>query len=322
MSSKQKETQTSTNDPWSKQSPFLTQGFDAASNALAQAGGAAKPDGFVSQMTPQQIATFQQMLGYGQQGFGNTQATGAAGASLVDAGAAGATGALTSLGGFAPGNQTDSIIGDATKFADNPAISGMVDAAMRDSNRNAQEVVLPGIEMNAAGTGNINSSRRAISEGIVQRGLAEKAGDISSTLRGAMYDKGLDLASGNANFNTGASLDAMKAAGALGTGMVGQGVDAQGKAVATQGGLFDIANAGGQGLQQEKQLTFDEQMARYGFDTQSPFDALNNYWNIVGSQNWGGQQTGTKTSSPSIWQTIGGMMSATGNLVGGFTGGK
>ncbi|MBR1173889.1 tail fiber domain-containing protein [Bradyrhizobium sp. KB893862 SZCCT0404] len=32
---------------------------------------------------------------------------------------------------------------------------------------------------------------------------------------------------------------------------------------------------------------------------------LQNFFNIIGSNNWGGTQTGTSTSTPSTWSTIG-----------------
>jgi hypothetical protein len=48
-----------------------------------------------------------------------------------------------------------------------------------------------GIDQNAAMTGNMNSTRAGVAAGIAQRGLADKAADVSSTMRGNAWQAGL-----------------------------------------------------------------------------------------------------------------------------------
>jgi hypothetical protein len=322
MSGSQKTTttqsQNSQTSPWGPQAAALETAFTQAKTALGQSQGAKAPTDFMAQFTPEQLSTFRNMLGYANDS-NVSEANLATGDTLANAGTSGLTGALSGLMGFNPSTARDGILTDAAKYADNPAISGMVDAAMRDANRNASEVVLPGIQANAAANGNINSNRTAISDGLVRRGLAEKTADISANLRGAAYDKGLDL---GAMTNVQAVLDSLKSAGSLGGSAASLGIGARSGSLTDQSSLFDIANAGGAGLQAADQARIDEEQGTYQSQVSSPFDALQQYMNIVGSGNWGsnttGTSTGTQKTTPSAWQVIGGLMGAGGSLAKGF----
>jgi hypothetical protein len=311
MSGSQKTNQSSQTSPWGPQASAITTAFDGAKAALGQSSGVTAPTDFVAGMTPEQVATFRNMLGYA--GKNNVSAENlASGNALAGAGTAGATGALSGLLGFNPGGARDAIIGDANKYADNPAISGMVDAAMRDARNQVRDVTLPGIDRAAAVSGNVNNSRTGIAQGLVERELAGKATDVSANLRGAAYDKGLDL---GAMTNVQAVLDSLKSAGSLGGSLASLGIGARSGSIDDQKGVFDIANAGGAGLQANQQLELDNLLQRYQSGVTSPFDALNSYMGIVGSNNWGSNSTGTQTSTPSAWQVIGGLMGAAGSMI-------
>lgn len=261
------------------------------------------------------------MLGYANNN--NVSAANAAtGDALAGSGTAGATGALSGLMNFNPGDATDSNITNASKYADNPALSGMVDATMRDARRQVSEQALPGIDRAAAVTGNTNNSRAGIAQGLVERGLAEKTADVSAGLRGDAFNHGLDLASTDNRFNTSAMLDALSRAGGLGGSLAGAGVAARSGSIADRGALFDMANMGGAGVQAAGQASLDNTNARYQSAVNSPFDALRNYMSIIGSNNWGSQGSSTTTSTPSAWQIIGGLMGAGGSLARGFTGAR
>jgi hypothetical protein len=324
MSGSSKQTQNQTQDtktaPWAPQANAITTAFDGAKAALGTAGNAQAPTDFVAGMTPEQVNTFRNMLGFANKSGVSDQNL-ATGNTLASAGTAGATGALSGLLGFNPSSARDSIIGDANKYADNPHISGMVDAAMRDARNQVRDITLPGIERSAAVSGNVNNSRMGIAQGLVERELAGKAADVSSNLRGAAYDKGLDL---GAMTNVQAVLDSLKSAGGLGGNLAQLGIGARSGAVDDAKGMFDIANTGGAGLQASQQLELDNLLARYQSGVSSPFDALNQYMGIVGSNNWGseGTMSGTQTtkSTPSAWQVIGGLMGAGGSLMSGING--
>jgi hypothetical protein len=154
MGSSQTQQKSETAQPLAAQMPYLSQAWQSASNAMGQANNAPAPSGFTAQMTPEQLNTFRQMVGYNSAAPG-TQAN--VGANLTGMGTGGMSAAFNSLNNFKQTGDVNSTIADATQYANNPAISGMVQAAMRDATQTAHDVTLPGIEQNAAMTGNTNS---------------------------------------------------------------------------------------------------------------------------------------------------------------------
>jgi hypothetical protein len=232
----------------------------------------------------------------------------------------GLTGALDTLGGFRPSGSVDSNINAAGRYADNPFIGGQVDATMRDARRQVSEQELPGIAASSAVTGNVNSSRRALAEGVVERGLADKTADVSSQLRGDAYARGLDLAQRGSEFNDTSALDAARSRGALGSSTVGTGLGALGQSLDQQAGLFGLAGQGGAGLQQGSQLGLDNSRGRSEYSTDRLNQMLQQYYGVIGGNNWGGSSTGTQntttTSSPGGWSVLGGLMNAGGNVFG------
>lgn len=308
-------TQSST--PWSVQQPYLTQAWQQASNNLNTSNQNTYKGEQIAQFTPEQLANYRNMAGYNSSA---PTTTANVGTQLATGGANAITQAMGNLQGFTPSGGPQSNIDAAKAYANGLDISGAVDASMRDARRAVSEEALPQIARSSAMTGNQFSNKRAISEGIVERGLAEKTADVSSQLRNDAYQKGLSLAEGGRQFDNNALLDAMKSAGALGNNAAGTGVNALGNSITQQGGLFDIINQGGAGLRDANQAGLDNERAKAEYGTGSAWDNLNNFWNIVGSNSWGGTQTGqqTQTSTPSFWNVVGGLMGAGGSLAGAF----
>jgi hypothetical protein len=314
-------TSESKTEPWGPQKQGLKTAFTGALDGYKDANSAVAPDQFIAGMTPEQTDVFRQMLGYANGSAGNAAAAGNAGVGMIGMGANGLQGSLSGLEGFDPTklNNTNSIIESATKYANNPAVDGMINAAMRDSRQQVRDVQLPGIGANAAVTGNTNSSRTGIAEGLVERGLAQQTADTSANIRGSMFDKGLELAQSGADSNNASTLAALNARGALSGSAYSSGADGVSKSINDQGNLFAMANMGGAGLQQGKQLTLDNLLAQYQSKVSSPFDAEKGLMSIFGTNNWGGTTTGTTTSSttPSAWQVAGGILGGIGSLASG-----
>lgn len=318
----QSSTQTQqSSQPWSVQQPYLSQAFSQASGNLSNAYANTYGGQQVAQFTPDQLDTFKRMTQFG----GNT--TGADTSSTIGANTA-TTGynalsdALSGLKSYTPTGGPQSNIEAAMAYANNPATDGMIDAAMRDARRSVSEQALPQIARSSAGTGNTMSSRRAISEGLVERGLADKTADTSANIRGQQFNNGLNLAEQGRQFDNNSVLDAFKSMASAGGSAVGTGVNALGAGVDQAKGLFDIANSGGAGQQASDQAAIDNSkgMSEYGNDTAAK--NLQNFYNIIGSQNWGGTSSGTSTtqSTPSMWSTIGSGLGVFQSLFGGGTG--
>jgi hypothetical protein len=302
-------------DPWAPQAGALTSAFANAQNAYGKASTASAPNDFVAGMTPEQLATFRDALGYssGSTVPGQNAATGAA---LSGSGTTATTGALSGLAGFDPsvGTNPDALIGAANKYVAGQDIDAQVNNAMLNARQTARDVTLPGINQNAAITGNTNSSRTGIAEGLVERGLAQQAADLGGSLRSDAFKDGLTLASSNANATNASKLGALSSLASSGLGAASSGVDASSKSIADKGSLLSMAADGGAGLQSSDQLALDNLLKRYQSGVSSPYDALGGLMGVIGTQNWGssGTSTGTTTKTPSAWEVIGGLLGAAG----------
>jgi hypothetical protein len=304
--------------PWQVQQPYLQQAFGQAQTNLGNANANQYSGQQVAQFSPDQLALFKQMQGYGADGSPAATST-SVGQTTATAGANALTGAFDALGNYQPGGGTDSNIAAATSYANNPATDGMIDAAMRDARRSVSEQALPQVARSAAAGGNTMSSRRAISEGLVERGLAEKTADVSAGIRGQQFDRGLALAEAGRTADNSAVLEAMKTRAAAGGNAVNAGVNAIGSGIQQQGGLFDIAGAGATGAgqqNQQNQIDNAKGMSEYGNDAAQK--ALANFMSIVGSANWGGTSSGTQTqtSTPSLWSTVGSGLGMASSIMG------
>lgn len=303
-------------DPWAPQAAALTDAFGKAQTAYGQASQATAPTDFVAGFTPDQLNVFKSMMGYGSNT--STAGTTATGNALQQSGTNATQGALSGLSNYDPTklNNTQAISDAANKYVDGQNIDGQVNNAMLNARQTARDVTLPGIEQNAAISGNTNSSRTGIADGLVQRGLAQQATDLGASMRGQAYQQGLQLASNNANANNSATLGALTGAAGAGTNAANSGVNASSSAINDQTGLFGLAGTGASGQQQANQANLDNQSAQFASQTQSPYAALNGLMSIIGGNNWGSSSTGssTTTKNPSAFEVLGGLL---GTAAGG-----
>ena len=321
MGSSAKTNTTQKSEPWQVQQPYLQTAFQTAQNNLDNATANTYNGQQVAQFNPDQLSTFRNMLGFANAN-GAADTSGAVGTNLANQGSSAISDALERLKSFSTSGGTDANIAAATKYANNPATDGLIDGALRDARRSVSEQALPQVARSAAATGNTMSSRRAISEGIIERGLADKTADVSSTIRSDQFNKGLQLAQADSQFKDTAMLDAFKTMGGLGGDAAKSGVDALTSSIAQKTGLFDLANQGGAGLRDADQAAIDNAKGMSEYATGNAWDNLMKYYGIVGSQNWGGTTTGEKSETPSIFNVIGGLLGAAGSFGSGFGFGK
>ena len=311
-------------NPWAPAVNQLTQGLGQASNAYnqASAGSAAtQPSQFLANMTPDQLQAFQQMIGFGL----NTNPGSIInnGVSQSNTGTAGAGSALSSLLGFNPSatNNTQSNINAANQYVQGFNIPGEVQAAMFPAIQTANEVTLPGIAANMAGSGNVNSSTSGIAQGLVQQGLAEQAQGLAGQLENQAYGTGLNLASNTNTVNNAALLSALSGAGSLGEGLANTGTNSFNTGVNAGSNLLNTAATGGAGEQAANQVPLSNQIALNQYLSSQPYSLLNPYLqDIMGIGSLGGQVnssgTSTTTSTPSFMSLIGGLLGAGGSVLG------
>jgi hypothetical protein len=306
-----------TTTPWAPQAAALQTAFTGANDALGQSQQAQAPTDFTAQFTPDQLSTFKSMLGYANGNQTPAQTAAAAGTNMAN-GTSATTGALNGLSSFNPGdtNNTQSLIDSANQYVKGQNIPAQVQQAMQQATETARDVTLPQISQNAQMSGNTNSSRTGIAEGLVQRGLAENAQNMTGALTSQAYTNGLNLANTQANQNNSATLSALTNAGTIGNASTNTGVNAGTSAINDQSGLFNMAASAGKGEQDANQANLTNQQQQYQSQLSSPFAALQQYMGIVGSNNWGSNSSGTSTtqSNPGALQMLGGLLGTAGAL--------
>lgn len=286
------QTTTTKTEPWKPQGQALEFAFNEAQNLYNQKKGSQFYQGplhaGLDPLTQQGIAgTAAYATGEGQQG-----ADSVSGASSNLIGANGNyLGAIGGLYGAATADPTQANINAAGQYANNPYLNSQIDAVGSDIRRNLGENVMPSIDRAATASGNINSSRAGIAEGIAARGANEELAQTAAGMRYNAYNNGLSMAENARTANMGFQ---GQAAGLYG-GAVGQGISGAGQSQNMNMQLLDSMVKAGQITQADAQAMMDSDFARWqGQDTRDQ-GLLNNYYNIIGSNNWGGTQT-QKTS--------------------------
>jgi len=312
-SSKTESTSTSSTGPSSFQQPYLTDLFNSAqSNYDSKASTPWYTGELYAGMSDQAKADLQTTRDYAtNQGLGTANQLTSLGTSLLgnyDK----ANSAIDSYTALANGDATASNIAAASQYAANPYLDSQIDAANRDVSRTLNEQTLPGIDRQASGTGNINSSRAGVAAGIAQRGAADRMADTAATLRGNAYSQGLSLAQTDRSNQLSALGNVIGAY----TNLAGQGTNAlsSGAQIGTNAlSTLNAANATEQADRQGQDTAAYNSW--YGNDTRQN-DLLSQYAQLVASNQWGstGTTTGTQTqtSSPSLLGSIAGL--ATGAL--------
>jgi hypothetical protein len=305
-----KQTQSSTSAPWAPQQDYLKYGFSQAKDAVGNALNMGTYGGQrVAALNPFQTQGANTVAGY-TDAYGNNLAnlTGAAAQGMLNAGQGFGTNAQNLFNQYANNDATQSILGAAAQYADNPYVNGVIDAAGRDVTRQLSEQVLPGQARAAAGTGNSNNTRAGVQQAIAQRGAADRLSDISSNIRSQFFNTGLGMAQNQYNQNLQNSLAANnQLLSAYNGGMSGAGTSQN-----LAAGNFDAMNAAGGLYQNQNQAELDAQRAAFGEQQNNSLDLLAKYQALVNG-NYGGTSTG-------VTSTGGGFGGALSGALGGGLG--
>jgi hypothetical protein len=308
--------------PWKVQQPYLTDAFKQAQDLYNKNSATPGYQGdFTAGQNPNQANIQKGAYDYftgNATGMANEIQNAASG--LAQTGAGGLTNTASGLYGIATGDSAGNNIANAQRYASGLDLDALTNAATYGARRQAAEGDIPNLYRAAAASGNLNSDRTALAQGVVERGLAENAQNIRSQLGADAYNTGLQMAQGD----QAQALQAYNAAGsqydqaiARGSGGLTDAFNLQTQAL---GNAYDYASQQQQGTQQD--LT--NAVQKYNYAEQRPYDLLNNYYSIIGSQNWGQNGTSTTnsttTSTPSPLQVAGGVLGGLGSLFGPGTG--
>jgi hypothetical protein len=314
-----KSSETTETGPSKFQLPYLQGAFNAAQGAFNSSSGTPFYKGdLYAGMTEEAKASLDALKGYASgTGLATAGQLSSIGQNLAGyAGKAGST--LDQYLAEASADPTQATIDAAGKYAANPQLDAMIDANSRDVVRNLNEQTLPTLNRAASGTGNINSSRAGVAEGIARRGAEDRVADISATLRGDAYNRGLSLAQNDRNTRLGA----LGTAASAYSGLAGQGIGALQAGAATGYGAYDQILGANEAEQADNQGKLDQDYAKWQGEDQRQWDLLNRYFGIVGANQWGQSGTSTGTSTQKTSQgLVGGLagLAITGaGIAGGF----
>lgn len=227
------------------------------------------------------------------------------------------TGAATSL---AKGSDLVSQNADGTYAYKNPLIDAIVDGQMLDTRRNLTENILPTLGANAAASGNLGSSRRAIAEGVAMRGLGEREAGLKAGLAGQF----LNMEQGVSDFNANAKNQALNrgatAASSLGNfAMAGADLDTRAADLARRVGQDQMAV--GNQLNAYDQTLINADMDRYNYNANADMNFLNNYLQML-SGNAVNSALNPAPKQPSFLQQVAGLgLNTAGNVLTAGAGG-
>lgn len=321
---------TSTTAPsWQPQVGALTQAFGGAQNAYNTQLGMGNYEGdYIAAPNATQYGAIDQATNFAQgnaANVGNNQIN--QGQGLLSNYGTG-TNAANALYNFGSASQTQNNINTANQYAQNPYIDQAVNAATYGANRNAAENTVPNLYRAAASSGNLNSDRAALAQGVIGRGLAENAQNIGATMRYNMFNNGLN----QANTQNQQQLGALSNAGSLGANLGGAGSNMMSQGITDASNLANLYSGAGSALNSLNQSYLDNALAKYQGKIQNTWSPVQNLYNIAGANNWGSTTTGNtssmgfspmenRSSSPGALGYIGAGMGIAGSIAGASVGG-
>ncbi len=300
----------SSSQPWTVQQPYLTGAWADAQNILNDRTKSGPYSGnFVAtDKSGQQADAFNSAYNWaGQTGKSDANNMYNTGAGQLQTGTGAQNGAVAGLNNFLGQDQTANNINTANAYSNNPHLQDMVNAATYAANRDAAENTIPNMYASAAQSGNLNSDRTALAQGVVQRGLAENAQNIAAQYQYNQYQNGLTMAQQQAQ----QQLGAYSALGSLGSSVAGQGYAGTNQGFNAYGQASQMQQGAAYGTNMLDQSQIDNGLKKWYNAYQYPQNNLNDYYGIVGSNNWGNetQSSGTQqsqtTQTPSIGSMIG-----------------
>lgn len=286
--------QTTTQEPWSGQAPYLSDLFGQAQDIYRQGygqqyygGPTVAPFSPYTQQGLQDLGTFGMYASPQQQQMGNwmlggmMNPYGQAGLGMDYVG-----GPVQPGGGFGESTQPGYAGSPTPYFSGNPHLDAMVNTSIGRAARGVQEEVMPGLAAMFGGASRTGSGIQQELAGNIARDFGETAGDIASDIYGQAYESGMDRDLRRRQL--GADIGATAAA------MAPQFQQMQ------QNQIDQLLRAGAI-TEDQAQRYMDAEKAEFDFYQQAPWQALGQYGNIVqgmpggyGTTTAPGQQQGSR----------------------------
>lgn len=317
---------------WSPQANVLQNIFGQVPGALSQSQSAQLPSDFTAQMTPDQLALGQSELGSANSNIGAANGLIGTSSPYVSQGLGGAGSALSSLLGFNPSstNNMNAVNNVANQYVQGQNIPAQVQQAMAGANQEADEVQLPGVNQQMTASGNQNSSRNALSQGLVQSNLANTAANMGSSMEGQAYAQGSQLGENMLANNNSMDLQGLNSALSGGLNLGNSGIYGMNGGISALNSLYGLGSTGAGVAQQNNQLGLQNALQQYTYGEAAPFAPLSSAMQVAGTTNWGpvtatsgtsnstaAQQGNSETESQNplaALSAIGGLMGSLGGI--------
>ena len=167
-------------------------------------------------------------------------------------------------------------MGTANQYAlDNS--DALVTAAMRDPRRQLEEQALPGNDLAASGTGNMNSSRAGTAEAVLRRGFDDRRSDVSASIQDSLRTQSLNQQQQQFSDRN----NALTNAGTANTGVA----NAYNTGMNTAASGYGMGMTAGGSLQGFDQRRMDDDRMRFEGDRDFNMNAYQNYKNGMLTQN-------------------------------------
>ena len=189
----------------------------------------------------------------------------------------------------------------AMNYANNN-VDSLANVALRDSRRNLDSSLQQG-NLNASGTGNMNSSRAGVSDAIARRDFDDRAADVRTGLQNQLIDRSLNQQARQFSDRG----DALNAAGQANQNIMG----AYGMGMNTLGEGANFGMNAGNFLQQQDQNRLDDMRKRFEDDRDFEFDRRERYGQGILAQ-------GGTTSNRTQVNKVDPYQGAMGGAMGGF----
>ena len=308
------------NSPWSQAQPYISSEFGPAQDALHNALGMGAYTGpRVAGLNPYQSQGADQTAQWAQtNGQGTANQFYNTGMGMSGAGSAYGTNA-NSLLARAQQDPTQGFLSTASQYANNPYVDQMIDAANRDVSRNLNETQLPSLALNAAGSGNTDSTRTGVTQAILQRNASQQMADTAANMRGQFFNQGLQTAQNQYNANAEHALNANQQVGnafQLGNSALLNGQQANGN-------NFDQLQGAGGLFQNQDQNQLTAQQQQFNDQQQVPMNLIGQYMNVINGK-WGGapvSSVGPSVVGGALQGAMGGGMLGAGvaDKLGGYS---
>lgn len=298
-------TSSSTSAPWQPQQSYLTGAFaDAQKNYDTTMAQGAYSGNYVAPTNTNQYtaASNEYNTATGQLTDANNGLL-STGANETAQGYGAANSATNALGTLAANNTGQNLVNTGQGITNqlNTGVQAQVNSAMQAANQNAAQSTIPNLYAGAAGSGNLNSDRTAVAQGVVQQGLQQTAANMAGNLQAQNTATGLSTAQNLTSQNAGI----LNSEGALGSSLGAAGAGMTTTGINNAGNIATQAQAGANATQALDQSNLNNDVQKYTANQNFSTQALQNLMSTIGG-NYGSETTGTQTTSPSIGSTIAG----------------